>query len=163
MATKVYHKRLKAVRVANALKRELLEFGVDRVEVCGSIRRGKPEVADIDVIVLAPHETFKMLQWLDGVQESKQKTPKMLKFERNGIGGQIWWVPEPEEWATFLVFATGSGELNVEMRARALWLGYDKLSQHGLFKNGKAVKIKTEKALFKRLEMDYLQPVERSL
>ena len=66
-----------------------------------------------------------------------------------------------------LLYFTGSYELNTQMRQIAKTLGY-KLNEYGLFKLKKddiysdtPVKVKSEKDIFKKLKLDYLEPHER--
>ena len=67
---------------------------------------------------------------------------------------------------TALIHFTGSGELNREMRQKATQLGY-KLSEYGLFKildgesRYKKIKINSEKDVFDKLNIVYLDPVDR--
>ena len=46
------------------------------------------------------------------------------------------------------------------MREKAKKLGY-KLSEDGLFKNGKQVNVKSEKEIFGKLDMKYIKPSDR--
>lgn len=74
-----------------------------------------------------------------------------------------------ESYYAALVHFTGSGELNKKMRQKAIKLGY-KLSEYGLFKivsetdddiRYKKIKIKSEKDIFDKLGMKYLEPKDR--
>jgi DNA polymerase/3'-5' exonuclease PolX len=66
-----------------------------------------------------------------------------------------------DSFASALLYFTGSGEFNVKMRNIAKEKGY-KLSEYGLFdKDDNKVKLKSEKAIFKFLGMDYVEPENR--
>jgi DNA polymerase/3'-5' exonuclease PolX len=68
-------------------------------------------------------------------------------------------------YAFTLLYFTGSGQFNVEMRNHALSLGYS-LSEYGLKNNGKFVDNKgksfeTEQDIFKFLGIKYIKPEDR--
>jgi len=63
-------------------------------------------------------------------------------------------------WWAALVTHTGPKDLNTMMRSRAISMGM-KLSDQGLFKGDRKIKISSERELFKKLDMDYIIPVER--
>lgn len=72
-----------------------------------------------------------------------------------------------ESYYTALVHFTGSGELNKKMRQKAIKQGY-KLNEYGLFKKTgvdkikyKKINISSEKDIFDKLKMTYLEPNER--
>ena len=48
------------------------------------------------------------------------------------------------------------------MRRKAKKLGY-KLNEYGLYKNDDKIEIKSEKDIFKKLEMHYLKPKDRNI
>jgi DNA polymerase/3'-5' exonuclease PolX len=67
-----------------------------------------------------------------------------------------------EELPFMLLYATGSGKLNIRMRAKAKYAGYT-LNQKGLFKNNKPTQnIKTERDIFKKLQIAYIKPHDRN-
>ena len=66
-----------------------------------------------------------------------------------------------------LLYFTGSYELNTQMRQIAKNKGY-KLNEYGLFKiksdgtfSSKPLKVNSEKDIFKKLDLDYLEPNQR--
>ena len=66
-----------------------------------------------------------------------------------------------------LLYFTGSYELNTQMRQIAKSLGY-KLNEYGLFKikedgsiSTRMTKVNSEKDIFKKLKLDYIEPKER--
>lgn len=56
-----------------------------------------------------------------------------------------------------LLYMTGAGNFNRKMRIVAKSLGY-KLNEYGLYKNGKSIIITSEKDIFDKLNMDYIEP-----
>ncbi len=75
----------------------------------------------------------------------------------------IRYVPYNSYYPALLYF-TGSGPFNEKMRGLAKALGY-RLNEYGLYKkiNGKLMKVKvtSEKDIFDKLGMDYVEPEER--
>ena len=73
---------------------------------------------------------------------------------------------KPEEYPYALLYFTGSDKFNIEMRKKALQLGYS-LNEHTLkFLNSSKNKNKipdmeTEEDVFKFLDMSYLEPNKR--
>ena len=70
----------------------------------------------------------------------------------------------PDEYPYAILYFTGSDKFNIQMRRKALELGYS-LSEHGLIPMRENVEVpddlKTEKEVFKFLKMDYLEPKDR--
>jgi len=62
---------------------------------------------------------------------------------------------------TSLLYFTGSKLFNINMRKKAKKLGF-KLNEYGLYKNNKIIEIKSEKDIFKHLNIEYLKPKLRN-
>jgi len=159
---------------------EYLKQFNQNIVICGSYRRGLNYSSDIDVLLYSPY-----LLTMDDVKKSnmlndyvKRLTKKKLivdNITNNNITkymGFIKWeniirridirlIPYESIYSA-LVYFTGSYELNKIMRKKAKELGY-KLNEYGLYKNDKFIYIKSEKELFKKLDMKYLKPIERNI
>jgi DNA polymerase/3'-5' exonuclease PolX len=146
----------------------------DRVEIVGSIRRGKPFVHDIDIVCLPNNqgELYYALHEFGLIKGGK----KVLQVStKEGITVDIY-IATPATWVTLLLIRTGSKEHNVQLCARARQKG---LILHadgrGLCHPGaKAIygepamgedspvpDINTEADFFKALDLPYRQPAER--
>ena len=146
-------------------------------EICGSYRRKKDYSNDIDVLLTKfgtnentdckPHlvlfvNKLKEAKFLiDDMTDKNIKTKYMgfSKLKNNPIRRiDIRFVPYTSYYSALLYF-TGSNTLNQKMRQIAKKLGY-KLSEYGLFTitDNKKIKIKSEKEIFKKLEIEYLEP-----
>jgi hypothetical protein len=70
----------------------------------------------------------------------------------------------PHAFGSAILFMTGSGDFNKQMRGFAKYTGF-KLSQHGLFNRstGALVASLTEQSIFNALGIEYVAPSERSL
>jgi DNA polymerase beta len=163
----------------DAIQEYLKQFN-SNIVICGSYRRGLDYSSDIDVLLYSPY-----LLAMDDVKKSnmlndfvKLLTKKKFivdNITNNNITkymGFIKWeniirridirlIPYESIYSA-LVYFTGSYELNRIMRRKAKELGY-KLNEYGLYKNDKFIYIKSEKELFKKLDMKYLKPIERNI
>ena len=157
--------------------------------VAGSYRRGKKTSNDIDVLLT--HREISTNKEYDKIDKNylelfvtylKQKkiivddltdvdngTKYMgfAKLPRKKVRRiDIRFVPNKYFDAALLYF-TGSYELNTQMRQVAKTMGF-KLNEYGLFKKKKddtypeePIKVSSEKDIFKKLKLDYLEPNER--
>lgn len=153
-------------------------------EICGSYRREKLVSNDIDVLIskrgtknnktncekhldrfikklksdLKKNNGVPLL--IDDMTDKKVTTKYMgfAKYLDNHVRRiDIRFVPY-ESFYSALLYFTGSGEFNKKMRNIAKEKGY-KLSEYGLFdREGNRFKSKSERAIFKILDMEYLPP-----
>lgn len=152
-------------------------------EICGSYRREKPFSNDIDVLITKLGTTEKTkdndihLEKIVDIMKEKIKFNDNKPFIRDSMTddnivtkfmGFSKFRNNPfrridirfvsyENFYSALLYFTGSMELNQMMRVKAKKLGY-KLSEYGLFKNKKKIKIKSEEMFFKKLGLEYIEP-----
>ncbi len=111
--------------------REILDYlrqhpDTSRAEVAGSFRRGKETVHDLDFLVATPHpqaitEAFIAPPWVQSVIASgPTKTSVRL---HSGVQCDLRTVSNAE-FPFALAYFTGSKEHNIQLRARALKLGW---------------------------------------
>ena len=107
--------------------------GVTAVEPAGSLRRMRPTVGDLDILVAARESApvMEAFTTLPGVMEVRGKgdTKSSIEFA-DGVRAQVW-VHPPEKFGTALQYATGSKDHNVQLRQLALDRGLS-LSEHAL-------------------------------
>ena len=146
-------------------------------EVVGSYRRNAKNSGDIDVLCTTKNKDTKLFnQIIDELEKDKYIIETLAKGEKKFMG--ISKLPRHKihrrldmiytdysNYAFTLLYFTGSGQFNVEMRNHALSLGYS-LSEYGLKNNGKFVDNKgklfeTEKDIFKFLGIKYIKPEDR--
>jgi DNA polymerase (family 10) len=152
---------------------------VERAEHAGSLRRNRETVGDLDFIV-ASNDPQPIMDWFTdqiwvGEVTAKGETKSSVRME-SGLQADLRVIP-PDQYAFALHHFTGSKEHNVSMRKRALGRGYS-LSEWGLIeidegprdpealagrpmREGVSVdpdEIRTEKALFGFLGMEYVPP-----
>ena len=67
-----------------------------------------------------------------------------------------------ESWPYATLYFTGSKQLNIIMRTKALQRGYT-MNEHNMIGTGGEYHAKTEKDIFDFLGMEYLEPHQRSI
>lgn len=140
--------------------------GVDRVESCGSLRRRKETIGDLDFLVTAsdPEAVMDAFVALDGVSQVLNRgetlTSVMLGrgegVKRKELRADLR-VVAPEQFAHALHHFTGSKDHNVAMRSRAKERGF-KINEYELVGPKGPVKCKDEIAFFAALGLDYIPP-----
>jgi DNA polymerase beta len=153
-------------------------------EIAGSYRREKPISGDIDVLFskkgVKDSKTLKHLSKIvnllksnikennnqpllldDLTEEGDTKYMGFSKLKENPVRRIDIRFIDDKSFHSALLYFTGSYELNKQMRKKAITMGY-KLSEYGLFEkvNDEWIKIKTktEKDIFKKLEIEYIEP-----
>lgn len=145
--------------------REKLEAlpGVKRVEVAGSLRRGRETVGDLDLLCEAKDgaavvEAFTKLPEATGVRASGETKGSILL--PNPEGGELQVdlrVVPGESFGAALQYFTGSKEHNVRLRELAVRKGW-KLNEYGLFDGDKLLAGRDEHEIYRRLGLAYIPP-----
>ncbi|MFH1631571.1 MAG: DNA polymerase/3'-5' exonuclease PolX [bacterium] len=128
--------------------------GVSKFDVCGSVRRRKETIGDLDFIVATKKpkkaiEAFKNLPFVEKVVEEGQ-AQVAVKFTF-GMDGDLL-VINPAVYGAALVHFTGSKEHNIQIRSLAIDKGL-KLSEYGIKKGKKVLAGKNEDEVYRRLGM----------
>jgi DNA polymerase (family 10) len=160
---------------AEAIARAVLEDlgpvpGVIRMELCGSLRRRRETINDLDLLASAvdPLPLLDRFSKLRGVVEviGKGDTKCSVTLDRNRYGGSSLRinadlrVVRDDQFPFALHYFTGSKEHNVAIRARAQKMGL-KLNEYELAGTEKSIPCKDEAELFKTLGLDYISPEMR--
>jgi len=138
---------------------EIKEF-CERIEIAGSIRRKKPEVNDID-IVLIPRQREHLIQRIRKISRVEVQGKKLIRTEYSNMQIDVYFATE-ETWGILLLVRTGSKEHNIKLCQHAINKGMKLSSEKGLMKDGKVIASKTEEEVFKGLEMGYVKPEDRN-
>lgn len=163
--TKIYRKEIDEIN--SYLQKKI---GKDlKLIICGSYRRQKDIMNDIDVVITYKEKKYDLFEiieklksksfFLDAITYKNYKTKYMgfCKYKDYPLRRiDIIYVPY-KSYYTALVYFTGSAEFNRNLRLKAKKLGY-KLNQYGLYKNNKKFIIKSEKELFEKLNIEYIEP-----
>jgi DNA polymerase (family X) len=168
-----YHKALATAQsIIEALR---AHNSVIRCSIAGSLRRCRETIGDIDFLVSAKPkdsgEIIKDFVKMPGViTVSAQGETKASVVLKGGIQADLRVVTDAQ-YAFALNYFTGSKEHNIALRARALKLKNLSLNEYGFSpakekeksakELGSSIKCKTEKDLYKALELDYVEPEMR--
>jgi DNA polymerase (family 10) len=134
---------------------------IDKISIAGSLRRMKETIGDIDILASSdsPDEVMDFFSNYPDVSRVllKGSTKTSVLLEDNI---QVdFRVVKPESFGAALQYFTGSKEHNVKMRSIAIKKGL-KLNEYGLFdkKTDKYVVGKTEKEVYNKLGLKYIEP-----
>ena len=183
--------RSEVLEIDMFIQQQLYKIDVDLYGIiCGSYRRQNLTSNDIDLLIVHPkirtqidlkrsfenikqHFLYKLvnhliqLGFITDTLTGTETLSKFMGYCRIGNNPyrriDIRFIPYESLYYSQLFF-TGSGEFNKRMRRIAMDLGY-KLSEYGLFdlETGKSIPADSEKAIFDKLGMQYVEPKDRSI
>ena len=132
----------------------------NRIQLCGSARRGKKHCGDLD-IVFQDNENGDFKAWLLETFGTKKNGKPQTTVLYNGVQVEFYEATQ-ESWGTCTLMWTGSKWNNIKLRKAAKARDL-KLSQHGLFdKDGNNLAAgKSEEQVFALLGFDYVEPQNR--
>jgi len=140
---------------------------VDKLQVVGSYRRGKPTSGDIDILAVSDTETLQDL--VDKLIEDRVVKDVL------GLGATMFRgittrpyrridirLVKQDEYPCALMYFTGSKDFNTYMRRRAISM-YMKLNEYHLYfdYDGSTAEIRVERQIFIALDMEYVSPKDR--
>ncbi len=145
-----------ALRLANELRQI---DGVDDAVICGSTRRLRETIADIDILVSAadPKPVMDAVQGLPAVRELIAAGQTKTSF-LNQAGMQVdVRVIEPDSFGAAILYFTGSKAHNIKLRQRALERGWT-LNEYSLSdaESGDIVASATEAEIYEALELVFV-------
>jgi DNA polymerase/3'-5' exonuclease PolX len=177
---------------ARAIGEQLIEelsWGCERIEIAGSVRREKPEVKDLELVVLPgmgqrpvgfwESEEYSMFEMaMDealtrGVLEKDERLVRWgSKYKRARFrnGGQDLvvelFVAQRHTWGYVLALRTGPADFNKiwashEYHGGCLPLGY-RLRDGELWHHGEVVPVEEEEAFFEAIGLPWWPPAERT-
>ena len=135
---------------------------IARGRLAGSIRRKKPIVNDIDIVIeLKPNNLEDLKKFLSELGVLKLKGEKLIRLITNDNMQVEVYIATKENYEPLLLIRTGSKEHNVKLTTRAHIFNY-KLTANGLIDMKTSSIIATsEKDIFKALKMNYVEPEKR--
>lgn len=167
----------RAQKFAEKIVGELSPF-CDRIEVAGSIRRGRPACGDIDLVCLPKNEDA-----LDGlrararksnpwtIEDGKHQLMLILETPAGPVQLDLFFARHPElhmfgqepgTWGTILLSRTGSAHHNLWLIERAKRLGLRWNPYCGVFNaRGVCVASESEEQIFAALEVEPIRPEDR--
>ena len=137
-----------------------LSWKHDRIQLCGSARRGKKYCGDLD-IVFQDNENGDFKAWLLETFGTKKNGKPQTTVLYNGVQVEFYEATQ-DSWGTCTLMWTGSKWNNIKLRKAAKARDL-KLSQHGLFdQDGNNLAAgKSEEQVFALLGFDYVEPQNR--
>lgn len=152
-----------AVPLAERLVGELEEFPeVQRVRYCGSLRRMRETIGDLDIVV-ASHEPARVMEKFIALpivhEVLVSGDTKTSVVTRRGLQVDLRVVRSDEFGAATLYF-TGSKAHNIKLRQRAMARGWI-LNEYGLKEGERVIASKTEEAIYGALDLPFIPEVLR--
>jgi len=135
---------------------------VEKVEVCGSVRRKKETIGDVDFLAASnkPKKIMDFFVSLPGVVKVWGKgATKASVRTKDGVDVDIRVVPK-KSYGAALQYFTGSKEHNIVLRKIAMDKGL-KLNEYGLFRGAKMIAGKTEEEIYEKLGLRWIPPEMR--
>jgi DNA polymerase (family 10) len=157
-----------ALAIADRILAKLRECpGIVRLEVCGSLRRRRETVNDIDILVSAAAavpimDAFVKLPIVQKViGQGDTKSSIVVSFiddanQRVTINADLRVVSDAQ-FPFALNYFTGSKDHNVALRQRAIQYGL-KLNEYELAGPKKSIACKEEADIYRALDLDYIPP-----
>jgi DNA polymerase (family 10) len=140
--------------------------GIIRMELCGSLRRRRETIKDIDILISSnkPEPIMERFVSLPGVEQViAHGETKSSIIVSEGIGtGRVMLnadlrIVRDEQFPFALHYFTGSKEHNIAMRVRAQARGL-KLNEYELAGPDRRVECKDEAGIFRALDLAYIPP-----
>ena len=132
---------------------------VERVEICGSARRMKETIGDLDILaisnkpILVMDSFIKLPEVKRILAKGETKSTVILK---NNMQVDLRVLPK-ESFGAAMQYFTGNQNHNIKLRKIAISKNY-KLSEYGLFKGNNIVKAKDEISIYRLLGLEYIEP-----
>ncbi|MBI1825968.1 MAG: DNA polymerase/3'-5' exonuclease PolX [Planctomycetes bacterium] len=153
-----------ALPLAEALAERIRYLsGVRRVEIAGSLRRGKETVADIDILCETDQgeKAIKEFTSLSDVRRvlaaGETKGSVTIKLPEGGeIQVDLRAIPT-ESFGAGLMSFTGSKEHNIRLRERAIACKWS-LNEYGLFEGTNRLVGESEEAIYAKLGLPFVPP-----
>jgi len=136
---------------------EAIEFAI-----AGSVRRLKPEIGDLDLVVVTDAPAIVAAHLLAFPQISQvlcSGASKVSVILQCGLQVDIRFCVK-EAFGSMLAHCTGPMEHNIAMRQLAKMLGF-KLNEYGLFSGESRIAGLDEKSIYEALRCDWIEPSDR--
>jgi len=146
----------------------------EHVVVVGSVRRKRPEVHDIDIVLIPQSWMWNtVIQSLKNnmgarVVEAGQELVRLRVPSQNIVTTQPYvqvdiYRARPETWGVLLLIRTGSIQHNIKLCSKAKSMGMMLSAAKGVIKDEKVIASRTEEEIFKALGIDFVEPEKREV
>ncbi len=139
--------------------------GVDKIRTAGSLRRRAETIGDVDILVAAKKggkiiHAFTNAGFVrEVIAAGSTKGSAIIQTQTTPVHVDVRVVPQKSFGAAAQYF-TGSQQHNVRLREIAVKAKL-KLNEYGLFKGEKMIAGRREEEIYKKLGLDYIEPVLR--
>jgi DNA polymerase (family 10) len=137
--------------------------GIVRMEVCGSLRRRRETIKDIDILISSetPEPIMDRFVSLPGVTQviahGATKSSVVVQGDGRLLMNADLRIVRDEQFPFALHYFTGNKEHNIAMRQRAQQYGL-KLNEYELAGPDRRISCREEADLFRALDLDYIPP-----
>ena len=159
--------------VARDLRNKLAHVrNVERVDICGSTRRRKETIGDMDFLAISEKPKY-IVNYFTSLSNlitvyGKGETKAMIRIKLDsgeGIDVDLRIIPK-NDYGAALQYFTGCRDHNIVLRKMAIKRGL-KLNEYGLFKklrnnHWKKIASKTEEDVYHKMHMDWMAPELRT-
>ena len=158
----------KALKIAEDVKSQLAPH-CERIAIAGSIRRKKVEVGDIEIVAIPkPYQIGLFESGIATVVNRWQKVKGVLpcKYTQrilpSGMKLDLFFAKE-DNWGLIYAIRTGSAAYSYKVLATG-WVKNGYKSKGGyLYRGVKKVPVYSERSLFTKARVNYVEPEEREL
>jgi len=153
-------RKISPIQVSKQLLLDLKPY-CKKIEIAGSIRRGKSNPKDVDLLLIPKNkQALEKIKHYGEIQKNhmRLKGDKIISFGKHGVQVDIY-VAESDSFGAMEMFLTGPGGYNIAYRRIAKRQGM-LLNQYGLFdrKTNRRLAGKTEQSIYKALGRTYKPP-----
>lgn len=162
----------KATAYANKIASEISAMCALPPMITGSIRRGKPEVGDIDIVcvptdcaaISARCKIQARRVMMDGAQRFSAEYAGGVQLDLFFAhqGKPDMFDPQPSNLGAVTLYSTGSKEHNEFLCAYAHRLGLAFDPWRGLIRNGRVIAGDSEERIYRLLQIPYIDPEDRA-
>ncbi len=137
---------------------------VAKILTCGSLRRGKESIGDIDILVVSKDPSVVMERFVslsavkDVLAKGHTKSSVVLQNEMQADLRVV----EAKCFGAASHYFTGSKEHNIHLRQLAKQKGW-KVSEYGIFHGEKQIGGETEEEMFSKFGLQYIPPELREM
>ena len=139
--------------------------GIGRIQTAGSLRRQAETIGDVDILVAAKNgkkiiDAFTKAAFIQEVLAAgPTKGSAIIRTEITPVHVDVR-VVQKESFGAAAQYFTGSKQHNVRLREIAVKAKL-KLNEYGLFKANKRIAGTTEEEIYKKLGLDFIDPLLR--
>lgn len=154
-----------AVKISNKVVSQLKKLKeVKKIEAAGSLRRKKPTIGDIDIVIQTSKpeivvDKFVRMNFVKKILGKGKEKATIITKNNMQVDIRLF---NKDNYGSGLLYFTGDKQHNIWLRKIAIKKGY-KLNEYGLFdkKTGKRIAGKTESEIYKKLGVKILSPEKR--